>query len=68
MVNLSYLFTYPEPSKEWNTTKSALEDSIDTVMEKGSCNNETLQLMKDLLQDININTSINDYVDEVKDG
>lgn len=68
MLRLSHLFTYPEPSQEWKNTKSAIEDGIDAAMEKGSCNKDTLRIMKDLLQDININTSMTDYVDEVNDG
>jgi len=47
-------------------TISAIEDSIDTVIAKGSSDTEVLELMKDLLQEISISSSMMDYIDEVK--
>lgn len=68
MIKLSHLFqdtTYPD---EWHTTKSNLKNNIDIVLEKGSLDEDVLLLMKGLLDDIKICTSITNYVDEVNDG
>jgi hypothetical protein len=69
MTNFSHLFSNKAPSVEMEDTISAIENSIDTVIAKGSSDTEVLEMMKDLLQEISINTSIMDYIDEVnKDG
>lgn len=64
-TKLSDLFSYNKPSTEWQDTRHAIEDSIDTVIEKGTENEEVLNIMKDLLQEISIGTSMTDYIDEV---
>lgn len=68
-TKLSNLFSYDEPNRGWQNTKSDIALSIDAAMEKGTCDKEVLEIMKDLLQEISIGTSMTDYIDEVnKDG
>lgn len=64
-TKLSHLFSYEEPSKQWRETKDAIENSIDTVIAKGTADEDVLNIMKDLLKEINIGTSMTDYIDEV---
>jgi hypothetical protein len=68
MIKLSHLFQESYQSPEWINTKNNLKNSIDTVISKGGPDKDVLLLMKDLLDDIKICTSINDYIDEVNDG
>ena len=66
MTSFSHLFSNKTPSKDVENTISAIEENIDTAIAKGSSsNNDVLEIMKDLLQEISINTSITDYIDGV---
>ncbi|MBV5346657.1 hypothetical protein JZU46_00270 [bacterium] len=67
MIKLSHLFTDTEDTN-WSVTKNTLKSNIDTLLEKGKCDEDVLLLMKDLLDDIKISTSITDYIEEVRDG
>jgi hypothetical protein len=64
-LKLSHLFSYTEPSKEWKNKKDAIEDSIDTAIANGTGNTDVLNIMRDLLQEIHIGTSMTDYIDDV---
>ncbi len=65
MTNFSHLF--PEKTKpiNWDSTKIELEENIDKAILKGTTDVAILNDMKELLEDIHINTSILDYIDEV---
>lgn len=68
MTKLSHLFSENTSSDEWLRAKDAIKSSIDIALDRGNCNDDILLLMKDLLDDIKICTSMNAYVDEVSDG
>ncbi len=67
MKQFSYLFSNNE-SKIWSDKKDYLKSNIDLALERGNCDQDVLLLMKDILDDIKICTSVSDYVDEVIDG
>ena len=68
-MSLSKLFKNDTiSSRYWDSTKQDLKNNIDIILEKGSDNKDILLLMRGLLDDIKICTSLQDYVDEVNDG
>lgn len=65
MTKLSNLFSYQNTSnKKWGATKDVLKSSINTLLEQRKCNEDVLLLMRDLLEDIRVSTSITDYTEE----
>ena len=50
--------------KELNKTLSSLESNLEIVLSKGSPQEDVLLIMKTLLEDIKIGTSINEYIEE----
>ena len=68
MKQFSYLFSDDIDSTYWLARKNYLKSNIDLVIEQGSSNKDILLIMKELLDDIKINTSLTEYIDEVIDG
>lgn len=66
MTSLSHLFSENKDTPELIRTKTRIEKNIDEVLAKGTCNTEVLEIMKNLLQELSINTSITDYIDDIK--
>jgi len=68
MTSFSHLFSDKPPSIEMEDTINAIEDNIDTIIAKGSTNNDVLEIMKDLLQEISIGTSMTDYIEKINNN
>lgn len=67
MKQFSYLFSDSDP-KFWVDKKNYLKSNIDLALERGKCDQDVLLIMKDILDDIKICTSVLEYADEVIDG
>ena len=67
MKQFSYLFSDSAP-KFWVDKKNYLKSNIDLALERGKCDQDVLLIMKDILDDIKICTSVLEYADEVIDG
>lgn len=50
--------------KDLSKTLSSLESNLEIVLSKGSPQEDVLLIMKTLLEDIKIRTSINEYIEE----
>lgn len=50
--------------KDLSKTLSSLENNLEIVLSKGSPQEDVLLIMKTLLEDIKIRTSINEYIEE----
>ena len=58
------LFQRKRSINDLNNTISNLESNIDIVIAKGTEQEETLRIMRNLLDDIKICTSMTDYLEE----
>ena len=65
MVKLGYLFEADkETDSALDSTKKEVAEGIDKALAKGSANPEVLKLMKELLNDIHIPSSMGDYMEQ----
>lgn len=67
-MTLARLFSINYPNKELCTTLSLLNENLDKVIANGSSQEDVLLIMKNLLDDIKVCSSISEYAEEVIDG
>lgn len=67
MEKLSSLFSYTLPEEILDKCDK-LSSSIDTVLTSSQCDEDVLLIMKTLLNDLKVCTSMSDYIEEGKDG
>ena len=65
MVKLGYLFETEEKDEGLcKNIKKSFGEGIDKALAEGSAHPETLKLMKELLKDISIVSSMDDYMEQ----
>jgi hypothetical protein len=64
MLKLTNLFIKDPEPEEWLNKKRCINTSIDTVLTNGSYNEDILLMMKSLLKEIKITSSIHDFIEE----